>query len=140
LIDNDQGEVAVVIEMDEKGGFNFVSYAKPEQDVFSQEELRNLYLLENLNKNEQIKPEDRPVLVNYLSKYYSEVNQKSGGVQTVENMINVVYNHDNSAAPKTDQDSCIETRETLQKEKNSLIKYIVEISCGQKSESCYTIL
>ena len=110
---SDQGEVAITLVEDGNGGFSCESYAMPEDGKFTQEELRNLYLLQALKREKTIAEKDHPALVNYLGKYFSEVNQKVGGTQTVENMMNVIYDHENRAAPKENEGDPIETRETF---------------------------
>jgi len=109
----DQGEVAITIVEDGNGGFKCELYAIPENGKFKQEELRNLYLLQALKEEKAVEEKDHPALVNYLGKYFSEENQKVGGTQTVENMMNVIYDHDNRAAPKENEEDPLETRETF---------------------------
>ena len=75
----DQGEVAITLVEDGNGGFTCELYAIPENGKFEQEELRNLYLLRALKEKNTVNEGDRPALVNYLGKYFSEVNQKVGG-------------------------------------------------------------
>jgi hypothetical protein len=113
LIVKDQGEVAITFEEDGKGGYNILSFALPTDDEFSKEEKRNLYLSEYLKHEKSVEKEDRPALVNYLGKYFSEVDQKLGGTQTVESMMNVIYDHENKAAPGTKKEESPETRETF---------------------------
>ena len=76
----DQGEVAITLVEDGNGGFTCEAYAMPENEKFTQEELRNIYLLQALKDN-TVEEKDRPTLVNYLGKYFSEINQKVGGLK-----------------------------------------------------------
>jgi len=109
----DQGEVTITLVEDGNGGFTCESYAIPENGKFEQEEVRNLYLLQALKEKNTVKEGDCPALVNYLGKYFSEVNQKVGGTQTAENMMNVIFDHENKAAPRTNEEEPLETRETF---------------------------
>ena len=56
-----------------------------------------------------------------LREYFSEVNQKVGGTQTVENMMNVIYDHKNKAAPRENEDKPLETREAFVTKKYKLV-------------------
>jgi len=109
----DQGEVAITLVEDGNGGFTCESYAIPENGNFEQEELRNLYLLQALKEENTVKEGDHPSLVNYLGKYLSKINQRVGGTQTAENMMNVIYDHENKVAPRTNEEEPLETRETF---------------------------
>jgi len=117
----DQGEVTITLVEDGNGGFTCESYAIPENGKFEQEELRNLYCLQALKEENTVKEGDHPALVNYLGKYFSKVNQKVGGTQTAENMMNVIYDHENKAAPRTNKEEPLETRETFITKKYKLV-------------------
>ena len=51
----DQGEVAITLVEDGKGGCTCESYAIPENGKFEQEELGNLYLLQALKEENTVK-------------------------------------------------------------------------------------
>ena len=109
----DQGEIAITLIDDGKGGFECESYTLPGNGQFEQEELRNLYLLQSLRDEKSVDEKDRPALVSYLEKYFSEADQKLGGSQTIESMMNVIYDHEDKAAPRTNKEDPIETKETF---------------------------
>ena len=44
-----------------------------------------------------------------------------GGTQTAENMMNVIYDHENKAAPRTNKEEPLETRETFITKKYKLV-------------------
>ena len=109
----DQGEIAITLIDDGKGGFECESYTLPGNGQFEQEELRNLYLLQSLRDEKSVDEKDRPALVSYLEKYFSEADQKLGGSQTIESMMNVIYDHEDKAAPRTNKEDPVETKETF---------------------------
>ena len=117
----DQGEIAITLKYHRKGGFECESYTLPGNGQFEQEELRNLYLLQSLRDEKSIDEKDRPALVSYLEKYFSEADQKLGGSQTVESMMNVIYDHEDKAAPRANKEDPVETRETFVTKKYKLV-------------------
>ena len=117
----DQGEIAITLIDDGKGGFECESYTLPGNGQFEQEELRNLYLLQSLRDEKSVDEKDHPALVSYLEKYFSEADQKLGGSQTIESMMNVIYDHEDKDAPRANKEDPVETRETFVTKKYKLV-------------------
>jgi len=100
-----------MFEEDSKRGCKIQSFMLPTNSKFPEEEKRNLYLSEYI-KHENVNVKDKAakmVLVNYLEKYYSKQNQNSQVESTVKNMMIVIYDHENKAAPRSNEEEPLQS-------------------------------